>query len=163
MQLFQRLGVSTLPFVFILPGKIAADRERIKLRSDDSLKPETYEKFPWTVDEFSSFLAEKTGVSVGKVCFLYSQFLLPLQPEIEVGEVDSQGSLIFDSSQEAVVCLIPFLAMQVVRPSLLTSPFFPFIAVAALSLAAAAGYQLYYAPFMKNLLIWTAGAIAVYW
>lgn len=67
MQLFQRLGVSTLPFVFILPGKLAADRERIKLRTDDSLKLETYEKFPWTADEFSTFLTEKTGLSVGRV------------------------------------------------------------------------------------------------
>ena len=53
--------------------------------------------------------------------------------------------------------------MQVTKPSLLTSPFFPFLALGVLSLGAAAAYQLYYAPFMKNLLIWSAGAIVIYW
>ena len=53
--------------------------------------------------------------------------------------------------------------MQVTKPSLLTSPLFPVLALGVLSIGAAAAYQLYYAPFMKNLLIWSAGAIVIYW
>ncbi len=55
------------------------------------------------------------------------------------------------------------LGMQVVRPSFFTSPAFPFVALALLALAAVTGYRLYYLPIMKNMLIWTAGSLLVYW
>ena len=67
MQLFQRLQVSTLPHVFILSASTAVDRERIKVKPEDTLKPDSYDKFPWTSDEFDAFLTEKTGIVVGKV------------------------------------------------------------------------------------------------
>lgn len=67
MQLFQRLSVTSLPFVFILADTATADRERIKIKNDDQLKPDSYERFPWTSDELGSFLTERTGISVGKV------------------------------------------------------------------------------------------------
>lgn len=55
------------------------------------------------------------------------------------------------------------LPSQVVRPSFFTSPIFPFIALASLTLGAISAYRIYYLPVMKNMLIWTSGAIAVYW
>lgn len=53
--------------------------------------------------------------------------------------------------------------MQVVRPSFFTSPIFPFVALASLVMGAISAYRIYYLPVMKNLLIWTAGSITVYW
>lgn len=51
----------------MLPGSTSVDRERIKLKDSEVLKPDSYENFPWTTDEFDSFLRDKIGVSVGKV------------------------------------------------------------------------------------------------
>jgi len=49
------------------------------------------------------------------------------------------------------------------RPTFLKSPFFPVIVLGVLSVGAWIGLKLYYAPFMKNPLIWITAVIAVYW
>ena len=56
-----------LPFAFILQPTTATDQERIRIKEADRLKPDTMETFPWTITEFEAFLAERTGISVGKV------------------------------------------------------------------------------------------------
>lgn len=49
------------------------------------------------------------------------------------------------------------------RPSLLKSPWFPVLVLAVLSMGAYVAYNLYYAEFMKNTIIWMVAVIAVYW
>ena len=56
-----------------------------------------------------------------------------------------------------------FKASGIERPSFLRSPLFPLALLGFLSAAAFVFYQLYYAEFMKNTLIWTAAIIFVYW
>ena len=56
-----------------------------------------------------------------------------------------------------------YCSVQIDRPSLFTSPLFPFIALGGLVSFGAIGFKLYYAEFMKNLVIWTLGSLVVYW
>ena len=69
LQLFRRFNTQTLPFSFILPADFSIDREVIKLRSEDQLRADSYDKFPWTSEEFGSFLTDRTSVNVGRVIF----------------------------------------------------------------------------------------------
>ncbi|KAK9816628.1 hypothetical protein WJX72_003054 [[Myrmecia] bisecta] len=117
-QVFQRLGINSLPHVFRLPPSTNVGKDgTIKLKDDDAMKHGDYSKYPWTADDFASFVLEKTGIPVG-----------PIE-----------------------------------RPSLFKSPLFPFLALGFLGSAAYIGYNLYYAAFMKNLIIWVLGCLFVYW
>lgn len=52
---------------------------------------------------------------------------------------------------------------EITKPSLLTSPLFPFLALGVIAAGSYVAYQLYYAEFMKNQLIWTTGTLLVFW
>ena len=52
---------------------------------------------------------------------------------------------------------------EIVKPSLLTSPFTPVLFLATVAAGAYVAYHLYYADFMKNQLIWTSGTLFVFW
>ena len=52
---------------------------------------------------------------------------------------------------------------EISKPSFLTSPVFPFVALAVIALGTYVAYQLYYAEFMRNQLIWTTGTLFVFW
>ena len=56
-----------------------------------------------------------------------------------------------------------FKATGIERPSFMKSPLFPITLLSFLTVAAFVGYQLYYAEFMKNTVIWTVAIIFVYW
>lgn len=67
MQLFRRLQAQSLPFTFILPPTASTEKDRIKLRAEDQMRPDSYDRFPWTSEEFGNFLTEKTAISLGRV------------------------------------------------------------------------------------------------
>ena len=52
---------------------------------------------------------------------------------------------------------------EIVKPSFLTSAFFPPLALATLALGGYVAFQLYYAEFMRNQLIWTTSTLVVFW
>ena len=52
---------------------------------------------------------------------------------------------------------------KIERPSFVRSPVFPFLALGMLGVAAALGWRLYHAAFMRNLTLWTVGVLFVYW
>ncbi len=49
------------------------------------------------------------------------------------------------------------------RPSFMRSGWFPVVFLAAVLTLGAVAYNLYYAEFMKNLVLWTMGVLFVYW
>lgn len=53
--------------------------------------------------------------------------------------------------------------MQVEQPSFMRSKLFPPVFVAAVLALGFLAYNLYYAPFMKNLALWVFGVLVVYW
>lgn len=52
---------------------------------------------------------------------------------------------------------------KVERPSFMRSGLFPVVFLAAVLALGAIAYNLYYAEFMKNLVLWTLGVLFVYW
>lgn len=52
---------------------------------------------------------------------------------------------------------------KVDRPSFMRSGWFPVVFLAAVLTLGAVAYNLYYAEFMKNLVLWTMGVLFVYW
>ena len=53
--------------------------------------------------------------------------------------------------------------MQVEQPSFMRSRLFPPVFVAAVLAMGFLAYNLYYAPFMKNLALWVFGVLVIYW
>ena len=59
-QLFHRLGVNSLPFIFRLSPSFPIEADgTVKLRSDDSMKHADYAGYPWTADDMATFVREK--------------------------------------------------------------------------------------------------------
>lgn len=52
---------------------------------------------------------------------------------------------------------------KIERPSFSRSRWFPIVFVAAVLTGGSIAYQLYYAEFMKNLVLWVLGVLFVYW
>lgn len=52
---------------------------------------------------------------------------------------------------------------KVDRPSFSRSPLFPVVFLAAVLVLGIVAYNLYYAEFMKNLVLWVMGVLFVYW
>ena len=49
------------------------------------------------------------------------------------------------------------------RPSLTNSRFFPVLALAFVALGTYVAYRVYYLPILKNLGLWLAGCLVVFW
>lgn len=54
-------------------------------------------------------------------------------------------------------------ALQIEQPSFMRSRLFPPVFVAAVLAMGFLAYNLYYAPFMKNLALWVLGVLVIYW
>lgn len=52
---------------------------------------------------------------------------------------------------------------KVDKPSIFTSPAFPVMVLVIIGMLGVVGYKLYYAEFMKNLIIWASGSIFILW
>lgn len=117
-ELFHRLGVNSLPYIFRLSSTFPIEADgTIKLRPDDVMKHADYSNYPWTAEDMASFIRERTGVAIG--------------------DID--------------------------KPSVFKSRLFPVVAVAIIGLGGWVAYNLYYAEFMKNRVLWTIGTIVVFW
>ncbi|KAK9803487.1 hypothetical protein WJX73_007543 [Symbiochloris irregularis] len=67
-QLFHRLGVTSLPYIFRLASSFQIEADgTLKLRSEDAMKHSDYSAYPWTAEDMASFVQEKTGVIIGSI------------------------------------------------------------------------------------------------
>ena len=196
-ELFHRLGVSTLPYVFRLPSTMAFEADgRIKIKPDDVMKHADYSKFPWEADDFAAFIQDRVGpctFSTSRqtqlagcrpahtICLdhLLTAGIdrgpgarLP-QKRFPATSIAAGQPLLCGPAQPAqppAPASNTELPMQtgvsigdISKPSFTNSPLFPVLALAVLAAGAYVAYHLYYAEFMKNQLIWTAGTLLVFW
>ena len=59
-QLFHRLGVNSLPYIFRLSPSFPIEADgTIKLRTDEVMKHADYASYPWKAEDIASFVQEK--------------------------------------------------------------------------------------------------------
>eukprot|EP00193_Tetraselmis_chui_P018415 CAMPEP_0177792244 /NCGR_PEP_ID=MMETSP0491_2-20121128/24421_1 /TAXON_ID=63592 /ORGANISM="Tetraselmis chuii, Strain PLY429" /LENGTH=338 /DNA_ID=CAMNT_0019314645 /DNA_START=59 /DNA_END=1076 /DNA_ORIENTATION=- len=61
-EVFHRLGVQALPFVFRLPTSAIKRDGRIALNDNDKMTPDSFPNYPWSAEDMGSFTAERTGL-----------------------------------------------------------------------------------------------------
>lgn len=61
-EVFHRLGVTSLPFLFRLPTSALKRDGRIAIAGSDKMTPENFPSYPWTAEDIGAFVGERTGV-----------------------------------------------------------------------------------------------------
>lgn len=66
-EVFHRLGVQSLPFLFRLPTGALKREGKISISEADKMTAENFPSYPWSAEDIGSFTAERTGLPAPEV------------------------------------------------------------------------------------------------
>jgi oligosaccharyltransferase complex subunit gamma len=159
-SIFHRLGVQSLPWIVHVNPNVAVGADGvIKFKQDDTVSAALYlDRLVAPPLQYHAKRVSSHAVQVCSKALKFGDSCWQMRHD-DYGhhhwKAEDMAAFLRDKTGINIE--------KVDRPSFSRSGLFPVVFLAAVLALGAIAYNLYYAEFMKNLVLWTMGVLFVYW